>query len=244
MESVSVARRESQVRDEIRARDMVVFTPRDVSRFLDISRGNAYRIIGNMSDKGLVRRVEKGKYMLAETWNELDVYEIVPEIFTPSYIAFWSALHFHKMTDQVPRTVFMATTKRKRSLEIQGERVRYVTVKGSLYFGYERYEKVVVSDREKTVIDCLRHPQYSGGLSLVYDALTADLNTKRLVDYCARTKSSAIASRLGYMLDKKGLDFNDKRLKVLVNSYTKLDPEGRNEDLDREWKLYVNRRIP
>jgi predicted transcriptional regulator of viral defense system len=51
-----------------------------------------------MRNGGLIMRLEKGKCILTETWEELDIYEIVPEINKPSYIGFWSALHYHKMT--------------------------------------------------------------------------------------------------------------------------------------------------
>lgn len=224
---------------EIRSRDMVVFTHRDVNRFLDISKENTYRIIGNMIEKDLVKRVERGKFILNEVWNELDIYEIVPEIFQPSYIAFWSALHYHGMTDQVPRAVFLVTTKRKKPLKFQGQKIKYVTVKRSLFFGYERYGKVVVSDMEKTVIDCLRHPEYSGGISQIQDAISDELNTDRLIDYCKLAGSSAVASRLGYMLEKKDIEFEKDELKELIDTYTKLDPDQEISVLRSEWKLYV-----
>lgn len=224
---------------EIRSRDMVVFTHRDVNRFLDISKENTYRIIGNMIEKDLVKRVERGKFILNEVWNELDIYEIVPEIFQPSYIAFWSALHYHGMTDQVPRAVFLVTTKRKKPLKFQGQKIKYVTVKRSLFFGYERYGKVVVSDMEKTVIDCLRHPEYSGGISQIQDAISDELNTDRLIDYCKLAGSSAVASRLGYMLEKKDIEFEKDELKELIDTYTKLDPDQERSVLRSEWKLYV-----
>ncbi|MFO7792736.1 MAG: type IV toxin-antitoxin system AbiEi family antitoxin [Candidatus Saliniplasma sp.] len=235
----SIARREAQVISEIRSRDMVVFTHRDVNRFLDISKENTYRIIGNMIEKDLVKRVERGKFILNEVWNELDIYEIVPEIFQPSYIAFWSALHYHGMTDQVPRAVFLVTTKRKKPLKFQGQKIKYVTVKRSLFFGYERYGKVVVSDMEKTVIDCLRHPEYSGGISQIQDAISDELNTDRLIDYCKLAGSSAVASRLGYMLEKKDIEFEKDELKELIDTYTKLDPDQEISVLRSEWKLYV-----
>lgn len=241
MNSTGISRRESQLITDIKKREMVIFTPTDTRRFLDISEVNARRIIQNMNNKDLIRRVERGKYILTETLNELDVYEIVSEIFKPSYIAFWSALHFHSMTDQVPRTVFMATTRRKRALHLQGQTIRYVTIKEKMLFGYERLEKVVVSDPEKTVIDCLRHPEYSGGIPHIYRALSKDLDPERLVEYCTRTGSSAIASRLGYMLEKKKINFKKDELKCMVSTYTKLDQEYEPSDPDPEWKLYVNR---
>jgi len=224
---------------EIRSRDMVVFTHRDVNRFLDISKENTYRIIGNMIEKDLVKRVERGKFILNEVWSELDIYEIVPEIFQPSYIAFWSALHYHGMTDQVPRAVFLVTTKRKKPLKFQGQKINYVTLKRSLFFGYERYDKVVVSDMEKTVIDCLRHPEYSGGISQIQDAISDKLNTDRLIEYCKLAGSSAVASRLGYMLEKKDIEFEKDELKELIDTYTKLDPDQERSVLRSEWKLYV-----
>ncbi|MFO7992480.1 MAG: type IV toxin-antitoxin system AbiEi family antitoxin domain-containing protein [Thermoplasmatota archaeon] len=237
----SIARREAQVISEIKSRDMVVFAHKDVNRFLDISKENTYRIIGNMMEKDLVKRVERGKYILSEIWNELDIYEIVPEIFQPSYIAFWSALHYHGMTDQVPLTVFLVTTRRKKPLKFQGQKIKYVTVKKSLFFGYERYDKVLVSDREKTVIDCLRHPEYSGGISQIQDAISDELNTDKLIEYCELTGSSAVASRLGYLLEEKDIEFEKDGLKKLIDTYTKLDPKQKKSVLNSEWKLYVKR---
>lgn len=237
----SIAKREAQVISEIRSRDMVVFTHKDVDRFLGTSKENTYRIIGNMVEKGLVKRVERGKFILSDIWDELDIYEIVPEIFQPSYIAFWSALHYHNMTDQVPRTVFLVTTKRKKSLRFQGQKIKYVTVKKPLFFGYERHGKVVVSDMEKTVIDCLRHPEYSGGISQVREAISDELDTDRLMEYCKLTGSSAVASRLGYLLEEKGLKFEKDELKELIKSYSKLDPAQKGSVLNSEWKLYVKR---
>ncbi len=239
----SISKREAQVISEIRSRDMVVFTHQDVDRFLDTSKENTYRIMGNMMEKDLVKRVERGKFILTEIWNQLDIYEIVPEIFQPSYIAFWSALHYHDMTDQVPQTVFLVTTKRKKPLRFQGQKIKYVTVKNSLFFGYERYGKVVVSDMEKTVIDCLRHPEYSGGISHVRDAMSDDLNTDRLIEYCKLTGSSAVASRLGYLLEMEGIKFDKDSLKELIHTYTKLDPTQEGSLLNSRWKLYVKRDI-
>jgi len=78
-------------------------------------------------------------------------------------------------------------------------------VKPNWFFAYERYYNMVVSDKEKTIIDCLHVPAYAGGISHIYQALTSDLNIDTLIAYCQQTKSSTIASRLGYLLDKKQL---------------------------------------
>lgn len=240
MENTNISKRESQVTNEIKTRDMIIFTPQDIKRFLKTSKINTYRIINNMNNKKLIKRIEKGKYILTEHWNTLDTYEIISEIYSPSYIAFWSALYFHKMTDQVPRKIFMATTKRKKTIKIQGQKIKYITYKKSLFFGYKRYSKTIVSDKEKTIIDCLRHPDYSGGLPHIFNAISKEIDVEKLIDYCIKTKSSTIASRLGYILDKKKLIKNPKKLKKMVKNYTTLNPKKTKINPNSEWKIYIN----
>ncbi len=243
MNNPSISGRESQVISEIVDRDMVIFSPRDVRRFLDVSQDNVYRIIQNMERKGLVSRIERGKYILTEVMKKLDILEIVSDIFSPSYIAFWSALHYHKMTDQVPRKVFVATTKRKRPLKFQGQKVKYVTISEDLFFGYKRYGKIIVSDKEKTVIDCLRHPRYAGGVEHIYESIDRSLDLDRIYEYCEKIGSTTLASRLGYMLEKKGIINDGRPLREMITTYTKLDPEGGRENPDPRWKIYANRGI-
>lgn len=240
MDSTPVSAREAQVIDAVTDRDLLVFGPRDVRRFLDLSDRNTYRILDNMVEKGLVRRLAQGTYVLSETYDERDSYEIVSQLEPASYIGFWSALHFHGLTDQVPRTVFVAVTKQKRPLTVQGQSVQFVRMTPEAFFGYARYGDAVVSDPEKTVLDCLRLPDYAGGIRHVYDAIPDDLDVDRLVRYAERLGSGAVAARAGYLLDRKGLLDGPDRLRAMASTYTKLDPSAeRTNPVDR-WKLYAN----
>jgi hypothetical protein len=38
-------------------------------------------------------------------------------------------------------------------MKLQGQAVKHVTIKAQLLFGYERFGEVVVSDKEKTIIE-------------------------------------------------------------------------------------------
>jgi predicted transcriptional regulator of viral defense system len=238
--SSPISRREAEVIDAITERDLVVFGPREVERFLDVSARNAYRILGGMEEKELVHRLARGRYVLAETYDALDSYAIASHLEPASYVGFWSALHFHGMTEQVPRTVFVAVTKQKRSLRLQGQEVRFVRVTPETFFGYDRFGEAVVSDPEKTVLDCLRLPKYAGGIRQVDAAITADLNVERAIRYAERLDSGAVAARLGYLLERKGLLDGGDRLRELVTSYTKLDPSGERTNPVADWKLYDN----
>lgn len=240
VKSVPVAPREAELIDTIESYDLVVFRPRDVARWLDISRRNAYRILGNMADKGLITRLQQGVYTLTDTYESADAYELATALEPASYLAFWSALHFHRRTDQVPRTIFLATTTQKRPLEIQGQRVTFVRIATDAFFGYERHGSVVVSDLEKTIIDALRHPDYAGGISHIDRAMGDDLDGTILTEYASRLGSGAVAARLGYLCDRHGIDIDRAALKGLIGSYVPLDPTGDRTNLDPQWRLYVN----
>lgn len=235
--------REGEVINEIKDRDILIFTPRDVKRFLGISKGNTYRILTNMVDKNLVRRLEKGKYILKEKWDETDIYEIATNLINTSYLGFCSALHFHQLVVQVPSNVFLATTKRKRPMKIQERNLRFVKVKREDFFGYRDYGGTVVSTPEKTIVDCLKLPQYSGGILQIYEVLNDDMDIERLVEYALRTESSSIASRLGYLLEKKDMLPYPDKLKRNITTYAKLDSNKGKKNPNKKWKLYVNRMI-
>jgi predicted transcriptional regulator of viral defense system len=240
MESTSVSKREAELIDAVNEKEMIFFEPRDVRRFLGITPRNAYQILRRMKQKGLVVHVERGKYMLRERWEETDIRALASNLVTPSYLGFWSALHFHHMTEQVPRIVFVVTTRRTDDREIRGNDIRFVTVREELMFGYERLGDTVVSTPEKTVVDCLLFPQHAS-VSVVNDALSqGKLDADTLVDYCLRVGSSALAARLGYLLESNGMLESTDELKELVTSYTKLDPSGDERNPNSGWKLYVN----
>lgn len=72
--------------------------------------------------------MERGVYLLIpleagleRTWSESPMV-IAPYLIQPAAVAYWSALHYWQMTEQIPRTTFVQSTKRKRPVEIQGMR--------------------------------------------------------------------------------------------------------------------------
>lgn len=241
MNSTAVSAREAEVIEAIETRGLIVFSPRDIARFLGSSRRNVYRILGNMVEKGLVTRLRQGVYVLSETYDRLDSYELASALEPASYIGFWSALHLHHLTDQVPRTIFLATTTQKRPLTIQGQQVRFVRLSPRAFFGYERSGDVVVSDPEKTIIDCLRLPEHAGGIRHIDRAMNRTaLDGARLTEYARQLDNGAVAARLGYLGDRHDIAVDRKALSSLIRSYTRLDPAGDRTNPNREWQLYTN----
>lgn len=86
-----------------------------------------------------------------------------------------------------------------------------------------------VTDREKTIIDGLDLPQHVGGVSEIAKALKGSwktLNEKKLRSYAAKIGNSAVAKRLGFLMETLGLG-NVEALRMeapLAPGFSPLDP--------------------
>lgn len=126
-------------------------------------------------------------------WTE-DAYVLATYLIDPSAIAYWSALHHWNMTEQFPRVTYVQSTARKftRRKEVLGIRFRFVRVTSRKFFGLHRqhidHRRYSVTDREKTILDCLDRLELAGGIAEVSKALRASsdsLDWKRVDEYLA-----------------------------------------------------------
>jgi predicted transcriptional regulator of viral defense system len=208
-------------------------------------------IISRMEDKGFIERIEKGKYLIIPLGSEkgkytLHEFVIASYLVEPYAISYWSALHHYGLTEQIPGTVFVQSPARKKKsqTEIFGVNYQIVRVKEDKFFGIRKEWideiSVSITDKEKTIIDCLDKPHYAGGIIEVAKALkNSSLNYHQLMAYALRIDNFAAVRRLGYLCEMMGvpIDLPSPRSK----KYLLLDPtmpaKGEN---DPKWRLVIN----
>lgn len=208
-------------------------------------------ILSRLEKRGFIERIEKGKYLIIPLDSEQGKYtlhEFVMGswIIQPYAIGYWSALHYYGFTEQIPRTVFIQTPARKKKsiIEIFGINYQVVRIKEEKFFGLRKEwieeTAVYITDKEKTIVDCLDKPQYAGGIIEVAKALNdTSLDLPLLVSHAHRIGSTTVIRRLGFLCDKMMIPINLQPPKI--RKYHLLDPtmppEGR---LDSKWRLIVN----
>jgi predicted transcriptional regulator of viral defense system len=216
------------------------------------------RGLRRLKRKRRIKDLEKGKYVLiparagiAGCWSEVP-YVLVPHLIDTHYIGFWTALNYWGMTEQVPRTVFVATTKRKRNLQYGPTTFQFVTLSKRRFFGWTEEEMAGgsfnVADREKTVIDCLNFPHYSGGLEEVVKGIWEgrdELDFQKLLEYAERYGVNVLIRRLGYILELLNVaeDVGRTIASMDFKGYMWLDSRGPRDRLDysKEYGLILNR---
>jgi predicted transcriptional regulator of viral defense system len=220
------------------------------------------QFLERLQSKGWIRRIRRGRFAVVPLSSgegrspQLHEFVVAMELVSPAVIAYWSALNHHGMTEQLPRTVFVATDHpvRRQPGDVLGVTYRIVSLKRDKFFGISKdwIDEIPfsVTDREKTIIDGLDLPQHVGGSNEIAKALKGSwktLDEKKLRNYAAKIGNSAVAKRLGFMMEKLGLgDVEALRSEVpLAPGFSPLDPTmPKRGRYNRRWRLLVNTEIP
>jgi predicted transcriptional regulator of viral defense system len=209
------------------------------------SKSSAIRqLLSDMTKRGLLMRLKEGVYYIIP-------YEIDAQYFMPDwhlivehvvndadhYIGYYSAMQLHNLITQpsLKEQIVVSKQLRPSELIIKGVPFQFIYHNEKHFFGAKRiwidsYHKVLCSDLEKTIIDCLFKPDYAGGIVEVARAIHVSkdkISYEILLDYAKKFNSQAVIKRLGFLLE--ALDIYTDIIKELQNmktaSYVVLDTE-------------------
>jgi predicted transcriptional regulator of viral defense system len=193
-----------------------------------------------------------------------DLYHIVPTNMYPTiyfpdwhlvakylmkskeyYIGYYSAMQIHGLITQPSlKEIVVTNLQVKPSVKkIQEVEFQFVYHTQNRFFGFKticinKYEKVMVSDIEKTIVDAVSRPQLCGGLIEVGKAIyetREKINNQKLFDYFSRNKILAATKRYLFLSDLLGItctSYHENLLKTIGTGYPLLDTTG--PDLGRK----------
>ena len=236
--------------------DLFAFRSQTFAALFDLDAAQAARLLTRMESEGLVARLERGKYLMLGLSPERVLSNhlfIGSHLMTPGYVSFWSALHFYGLTEQVPRTVFVAATRKKPEVTFQGATYKFIRLDPQQFFGYRRERHgelpVLIADQAKAIIDSLYRPHYAGGVAEVAKALQImversehealdELSLETLVAYANAMDSRSLGSRLGYLMAQLGI--NLEGLEISKGPVSLEPGRGRTGPFDPRWQVYAN----
>ena len=201
-------------------------------------------LLSDMTKRGLLMRLKDGIYHIIP-------YEQNPETFMPDwhliaehlvndanhYIGYYSALQMHNLITQPSLKEQIVVSKQLRPSEIKIKNVpfQFIYHNEKHFFGAKKiwidsFNKVMCSDLEKTIIDCLFKPDYAGGIVEVARAIYISkdkINYDTLLEYTKKFDSQAVIKRLGFLLEILEINSTiiDEFQKIKTDSCITLDTE-------------------
>ncbi|HJU13983.1 MAG TPA: type IV toxin-antitoxin system AbiEi family antitoxin [Candidatus Nitrosotalea sp.] len=246
--------RESNVLSELSYRNKKIFNLDDIKGMVEKPKN----FLDQLVRKKWILKIRRGVYVIAplETGKEgADRYTmhsfVIGSLLTkPYYVGYWSALNYHGLTEQTPASVYIATPKPRNSRDILNTHYVFVTILPRKMFGTEEIEiekrKIIISSPEKTIIDCLDHPEHCGGIEEVAKAFYFSRNefdAKKIVRYAKDIGNTAVIKRLGYICEVfQWADYMALLSAVeLKSGYSLLDPHRPKGGHIRErWRIIAN----
>ena len=250
-----LSKQEALALTRLASQNRTIITIEDIQDAVDVSYNGAKKIANNLVHKKWLDRLTSGTYLIvplaAGETGEYTEHEFViaSHLAEPMYISYWSALDYHGLTEQVPTTVFAATTDQAPTREIHGVTYTFVTVTDAKFFGFEPVaidaHTVNIATVEKTLVDCADHPEYCGGILELAKGLAnaTDLNDETLVEQLLDLGNGAAIKRIVYLTDILDIGFEgrEKLVEEFTTGYSKLDPtQGDEGTHSREYRLILN----
>lgn len=240
------------------------FTTQELAEFLGVTRARAQQIAARMARAGRVRRLKRGTYLLVppDAWRDPqglpgNWYAAAEAIAgaEPHFLAYYTAMEIHGMTQHPLRTVFIATTRQRQNVHAHGVNFRFVTVADRRFFGWtelnvEFGQEVRVADLERTFLDCVDRFDLCGGIEEVFRGFArrhTELNADRLLRYLRELREPALTKRLGFLLEAVGhgdprLLWEIERIVGRAKRYVPLVPGGESgvAQRNKRWELDIN----
>ncbi|MDE0192014.1 MAG: transcriptional regulator [Gammaproteobacteria bacterium] len=218
----SLSPQESRVILSLAERGAKETTRRQVIHALGVSPQAADHVIRGLRRKGWLQRASWGRYLLVppemgpEAIGDSNVLALASRIVEPYYFGYGTAATHYGFTTQHRQVVQLVTTTRTRNRSVLDTEVRIVNPVQRKFFGFGPVEvlgyTVMMSDREKTVIDCIDRPSLAGGegeTATITAVACRRMDWHRAISYLERMASLALTRRFGWLADHAGAEIPD-----------------------------------
>jgi len=209
------------------------------------------------------------------SWSDISVFELALSIKSNSYLTHYTALFLHNLTEQIPKTIYvnLEQTKKpnlKSSLSQENinrafskpQRVsgnvavlndykicrlnsKFTDKLGVISIKGIQGETLLATDIERTLIDSVVRPAYSGG---VFEVLNSFIRAK---DKVSINKMAAMLKKLDYIYPyhqaiglylERAKVYDDSQIRLLRKFDFKYDfyltHQMRETEYSKEWKIY------
>lgn len=217
-------------------------------------------VLTSLVRKGWLARAGRGKYLLippewgATPIGESNTLALASQLTPDGYIAFSTAAAHWGLTTQLRSVIWVVTRTHARNRRVNDSEVRFARLPQKALFGFERVDiygyPVPVSDLEKTALDCIAWPKYTGNLpeaTAILARAARRWNWEKAVSYLERFSNTALVQKIGFLCDAGNLKLPDalrvrllKRIKPSSRSYLVPRTPGSETSFDSRWGVVVN----
>jgi len=215
------------------------------------------------------------KKYLRFTWDDASVYKLALSMERNSYFTHYTALYWHNLTDQIPKTIYVnyeQAQKRYTANRLLQENIdrafrnsqrvskniaaigdfkicilngKYTNRLGVTEIITQENENIILTDVERTLIDIVVRPSYSGGIHEVLNAYRKAAGKVSINKLSAMLKKLSYIypyhQAIGFYLQRAGV-YREEQIKLLKKFDFEYDfyivHQMKETEYSKEWRLY------
>lgn len=209
------------------------------------------------------------------TWGEESVYQLALSLERDPYFTHYTAMYWHNLTDQIPKTIYVNYEQRPkryvpdRLLQVNIDRAlrnaqreskniamvgdfkvcmlngKYTDRLGVTEMVTDGNERLMLTDIERTLIDIVVRPAYSGGIYEVLNAYRRAVKKVSINKLCAILRKIKYIypyhQAIGFYLERAGV-YREAQIKLLKRFDFEYDfymtHQMKETEYSKEWRLY------
>ena len=214
------------------------------------------------------------EFVIYSWGDDVSIFEIVLALGSGAYLSHFSAAYIHELTEQVPKTIYVTVPQPRKRSEVviltqdqidsaftkpdrvtnavatfQKYRVARLTGMDSYGLGVVEAQEsgggaVLVTNLERTLIDMVVRPLYSGGISQVLEAFRiarGKISANKLVSILRQMDFIyPYHQAIGFYMQRAGYPQSSLRLmrRIELKNNFYLAHGMQDMDFDAEWRLF------
>ncbi|MBQ2835870.1 MAG: hypothetical protein IJE68_03450 [Clostridia bacterium] len=230
-----------------------VFDFQDICKLTGNSN-TAKSLIKAELEKNHIKKVKHNLYVVCNLENNNPIghpFMIGSKVSKDSYISYRSALEFHSNSEEIYSQISISSQNKFEDFKFNNYSYKYIS--SQLKFGIEEINRVRVTDKERTLIDCVNKPELAGGSEFLVTSLEliGKINGEKLLKYLSYYKSRKLYAKVGFMLNWLNYVF-DVEQKIIDECYVKagsvkyyfdLETKNQNNRYIKYWNLIIPEEI-
>ncbi len=219
------------------------------------------QVIYQLKKKGILKPIIRGIYYYSPlesgpAGSQVNEF-LIPSVLFPGgnyYVGYSTIFNYYGLTEQIFQTFYILNTSLQREREIGGIVFKLLKIPATRLYGLEkiniRKSQVIVSDRERTLIDLVYFSDPVGGLKKALEifreaSLSNKTDLKKLIKYASIFPNVSTRKRIGFILEKAGIAMpilapllrSVKNRNTLVTLY---GSKARKGEINKTWKVIID----
>jgi len=237
-----------------------IITPEQFDKYFNFPKQVKQKTLFRLTKKGILKNIKKGVYFYSPfesgtAGSNINEFLIPPVLFPKDnyYVGYATMFNYYGFTDQLFQVMYILNTSVQKEKTIGNMGFKMVKVSPEKMYGLEKIRirdtQVIVSDRERTLVDLVYAPQPVGGLKIAVEILKNQvkdrkININKIINYVLRFPNLSTRKRIGFTLEQAGT--SNRRLEPLRKSIKNTSlialypSKSRKGSINKKWMVIEN----